>query len=118
MAEPDTDRIAAWPRLTRFYGISPIDLATTPNLVLRVYVEQLDELEARERLHLLQISDYPHLTPKDRAEMHRNLMDMANIPVETPPAAKIDITSSEGRRALHGLGIKVVADPAPGGPHA
>lgn len=104
----DPERIAAWPRLTRFYGISPLELARTPNVILGVYIEQLPELEAQEQLLAFQAADYPHVDIGDRREWHSKLVAMANLP-EPEIDRSVDMTTADGRRVLHGLGIKVVA---------
>lgn len=106
----EAHRIASWPRLTRFYGISPLELAQTPNWMIRAYTEALPELEAQEQLMALQASDHPHVDTDSRKDTHRRLVDMAGYEIPEESGTKIDMTTAEGRRALHGLGIAVVTD--------
>lgn len=72
-----TSDIEHWPRLTRFYGISPAELARTPNVITRVYIDALGKLEAEEQLSRMQASDFPHLTESARGKIHRGLMRAA-----------------------------------------
>jgi hypothetical protein len=65
--------IEHWPRLTRFYGLSPFELARLPRAVRRVYIRQLPLLEAEEQLALMHAADFPHLTDEGRGKVHRRL---------------------------------------------
>lgn len=93
-----------FPRLTRFYGVSPRELARTPHNILAVYAEQLPELQAEEALFAFTASDMPHLKPADRRSVYRSF----ERHVPKPEPVKVDVRSEEGAALVtQKFGIKI-----------
>ena len=99
--------VGEWPRLTRFYGISPGEIMKTPNWLLRVYAEQLCELAAEEALLAVSVSTYPHATDASRDRMYRRLVAEAGIEERVQ---QVNPTTRAGKAALAGLGIGIRID--------
>lgn len=104
--QPTRPSLGDWPRLTRFYGLRPDELATIPGNILQVYVEQLPVLESEEMLGAILASDMPHAREKDRKDIFRALRRGAEAEEE---AVKIDPESQAGRymAASMGIGIQI-----------
>ena len=100
--------LGGWPALTRFYGISPFELARMPHWLTRLYAEKLPEIEARETMRGTTISAFPHTIDRDRDRMIRDLVRQSGY--EPVAATPIDPTTDEGRVALAGMGIGVTID--------
>ena len=100
--------IGTFPRLTRFYGISPLELADTPNWVLQLYVDCISELEAEERILAMQVSDWSHLSEKDRRSIRSRLIERLNTEPVAPPT--MNVTEHASKRDLAAIGIKVVIE--------
>lgn len=96
--------IEDYPRLTRFYGIPPKDLARMPRKLLLIYAEQLIVLEAEEAILDCLIADWPHQDNSMRQKIRRNFERHANVEDETP---KVDLDSEAGRQTVAGLGIGI-----------
>lgn len=99
-----------WPRLTRFYGLSPLELATMPNVLLAVYAEAIPMLEAQESLDAILASDMPHAEEKDRDRILRLLRAKAQIDEQVE---KIDPTSAAGvaQAGAVGIGVRIERRP-------
>jgi len=91
-----------WPRLTRFYGIGPAELANTPHNILRLYAEQLDALQAEEQIMAITAVSLPNQKQDVFDSAMRKLRRRAGFEV---PAAKVDASTEEGKAVLAGLGI-------------
>ena len=101
-----TTRVAVgdWPRLTRFYGLSPFELARMPRWLTEFYAKCLPSIQAEEMLLSFTVSDFPHSKESDRARIRRMLQREAD---SEPQAPKIDISTEGGRAALAGMGIGI-----------
>ena len=60
-----------WPVLTRFYGLSPLELATLPRTILRAYAREMGRIRSEEQLLALEASAYPHLKKADARSLAR-----------------------------------------------
>lgn len=98
-----------WPRLTRFYGLTPDLLYTLPHNVRQVYIDALPELEAQEQMNFIEAVTYPHMKKADQSRVSRRLNRMANRPEAEPVKAK---TMDEAAQVLSGMGIGVEVVPA------
>lgn len=107
---PTTKQVTVgdWPRLTRFYGITPMELARLPRWLLRLYAEQMEEILAGEMLAGLTVSSFPYMDESARDRTERQLRRSAGLDVAA--VQQVDPLSEEGTAALAGLGIKVVVD--------
>ena len=76
-----------WPRLTRFYGIGPSELASLPHAVITMYAEQLATIEAEEIELAIMVSDMPHAEEKDRKSVFRRISRFTR-PSPTPAPAR------------------------------
>ena len=94
-----------WPRLTRFYGISPAELYRTPNVLLQVYLDALPVLQAEETMVAFLTADLPYMKDADRKKAKRLLSRW--LPDE--PEQKIDPDTDAGvaTAARLGIGIKI-----------
>ena len=112
-----TSRVAVgdWPRLSRFYGLSPFELARLPRWLTEFYAECLPALQAEETLLAIMVSDHPHATEADRNKIHRILQRDADTEVEVP---SIDPSTEAGQFALAGMGIAVDFSEVNTEPHA
>jgi hypothetical protein len=93
-----------WPLLTRFYGLTPFELARIPRAVLKLYRNAIPELVAEETMIGMQIADFPHLEQSSRREIHDKLLKGTGVdptPVFNPEQPKDHV-------ALGGMGIPVV----------
>lgn len=102
------ERLALFPRLTFFYGLSPQELAATPNLILDHYINALPALISERKLQDIDVSSYPHLT----AEGRERTMDRIGRELTLNPAeeAEVDaeVAQARHRNQAQTLGIKVV----------
>lgn len=92
-----------YPRLTRFYGISPRELAQLPNALKQIYAEELIKLESEETLLAMLVADMPHANSKDRRRARR----LFTRHLGEAPAQKIDTNTEAGRLQAAKLGIKI-----------
>lgn len=102
VAKTDPD-LLLWPRLTRFYGISPSEIARTPRVILELYAEQIPRLQAQEQLMAVQAACMPHATEQAARRVHKMLARMA----ETTEDA-VDPRRADHVQGLASIGIKVV----------
>jgi hypothetical protein len=93
-----------WPRLTRFYGIGPLELALIPQNILRIYAEKLEALQAEEQMERIMASDMPHTEQSDRRAVIRDLQRAAGIEEHYE---KIDPETEGGVARAAALGIKI-----------
>ena len=103
---PKSSRVAVgdWPRLTRFYGLSPHELVRLPRWLTEYYAECLPGLEAEEMLSAFTVSDFPHAKESDRDRIRRSLRREAAIEVST---SVLDVSTEAGRVVLAGMGIGI-----------
>ncbi len=99
--------IRDYPRLTRFYGLGPQELASTPQNILWIYADALPRLEAEEQLSHIQASVFPHTEPDAAKHLHEALVVLAGWALPEP--RKIDVSTQEGKEVLAGLGIGVAS---------
>lgn len=108
--DPDPDpEIEQWPRLTRFYGIPPRELARTPRWLIMLYLEAIPSLTAEEQLVAFQVSDFPHMEERDRKQVHRQVQRIASGKGE-PPAPQqrgVDPSKDGGMLAATGIALKI-----------
>ncbi len=57
----DLELTELYPLLTRFYGISPRELATWPRQFIQSYAEAVPHLIAREQLLALEVAIFPYM---------------------------------------------------------
>lgn len=106
--EIDYGECAVWPRLTRFYGISPAELEAMPGLLRRMYARAIDELAAAEQLLALEASVFPHLKKNDAQRVHRRYERTIRVRQQLRnPQQAPKLTVEEMSQRLHGMGIKV-----------
>ena len=103
---PQRVSIQDWPRLTRFYGIPPSELARMPHALLRLYAEQLFELHAEETLLAFMVADMPYLKPHDRRNARRPFE--RSLPSAEPE--KVDVRTPTGASIAAGMGIGLHLD--------
>jgi hypothetical protein len=96
-----------WPRLTRFYGISPFELQHLPYAITRIYISALPELEAEEQLSRIQAASFPHMEEKSQKKIHRRLAALVGIEEET-----VKLNPHDDVSALAALGIGAVIEDA------
>lgn len=96
-----TSDIEHWPRLTRFYKISPFELARLPNGICRVYIDALPGLQAEEQLFHMQASDFPHLTSEGRDRLHKRLVVAAGF------GTVKEVTISPTSEAMQAVGLRI-----------
>lgn len=104
-------QVRMWPHLTRFYGLSPADLAGMEYWLLEVYLEAMPEIEAEEQLARIQASDFPHADPQQRKSVHRALVRTVERVAEptgqkTAPAIS-DPAAEAGKLAKIGIRVKL-----------
>lgn len=104
----DHARIAAWPALSRFYGLSIAELYTTPRAILEYYEEQMPVLQAREQLAANLAADWPHAKDTARKRAHKELLEEAGWSAPAPVHPTRSVTD------LGAIGIKVVMEPPKG----
>lgn len=104
MATTTDPELLLWPRLTRFYGISPSEIAQTPRAILELYLEQMPSIQAQEQLKQIQAASMPHATEQAARRIHRMLVRMA----ETDDAEVVNPQRSDHVQGLAKIGIKVV----------
>lgn len=98
-----------WPRLTRFYGITPVELASMPYVLIELYAENLLVLEAEETLLAMLVADMPHATAAERRKARRAFTRYLG----DEPVQKIDHSTEAGHAQAAALGIKIdVPSPA------
>jgi hypothetical protein len=117
-----------WPRLTRFYGIGPSELASLPHAVITMYAEQLPSIQAEETELAIMVSDMPHAEEKDRKSVFRRLgrfirPEPTPEPVQRRYRRREKPSSPINEQAAAAFGFKVVrgdrkpsetgAEPAP-----
>lgn len=98
--------LSDWPLLTRFYGITPIELSVIPRNILDMYREAIPQIIAQETLTAMQVADFPHLEQSARHEIHDKLLSGSGVdptPVFNPQQPKDHV-------ALGGMGIPVVLE--------
>lgn len=102
--------VGEFPRLSRFYGFSPVELAELPRWMRELYLHAIPQLQAEEQLLSFQASDFPHMDQKDRSKLHRQIMGLA-ARRDIPEGEQVDTRTQEGRDTIGSLGFKVVVDP-------
>lgn len=100
-SRPASPLVEHWPRLTRFYGVSPEELQSWSRWLTSLYVEYIPILEKEEMATALAVSDFPHLEEKDREKIHYSVFGDTSEPV--------DATSAAGKKSLGDIGIAVVS---------
>ena len=96
----------AWPELTFWYGLTPAELAHTPNEIILHYLRKLPGLKADAQMMAVEASVYPHLKKSDQSKIMRNLQRMhKQYSKQTAPAPRID--TAAGLEAYGGMGIGV-----------
>jgi hypothetical protein len=90
-----------WPRLTRFYGIPPSELAKMPNALLRIYAEELLVLHSEETLLGFVTADMPYSSPQTRSKTTRDYTRW----LPHPEPEKLDVNTADGAAIIAGLGI-------------
>ena len=96
-----------WPRLTRFYGITPLELQKLPPAIIELYAVQLTSLRAQEILEAMLVADMPYADQSDRKRMRR--LYLRELAIDEP-APQIDVRSEAGQAAAAGLGIGVTVE--------
>lgn len=101
-----TLRISVWdfPRLTKFYGIGPIELASVPYNILRIYAEEMPVLAAEELQGRILASDMPYADKEDRRRVFDSLRRLS---AEEVQAEAVDVRTEEGQAKAASFGIKV-----------
>jgi hypothetical protein len=119
---PTSDpQINQWPRLTRFYGIGPAELAVLERWAINLYLEMLPPLQAEEQMLAMQVADFPQTEDRERKKAWRRLQRMVEDTSDTPaaPAAPtVDVASQKDVADLSAIGIKIVLEPPEGSPPA
>jgi hypothetical protein len=92
-----------YPELTRFYGLTPAELAATPQNILKIYIKKLPILKAREQLDAIGAATFINLPKDARTRVLRALERAADV-----ERAPIKPTSHEGLTAALGIGVHVV----------
>ncbi len=103
-----SDRLAFFPRLTRFYGMSFTELSALPRAILKLYLDAMPALEAEEQLSAIQASSFAYSEQADQKRLHRILIRMAESGPEDQVAEPIDTDPTRRERTLGSMGIKVV----------
>lgn len=98
--------LSDWPLLTRFYGLTPFELARIPRAVLDLYRKQIPEIVANETLIAMQVADFPHLEQSSRHEIHEKLLKGTGV----DPTPVFDPRQPKDHVALGGMGIPVVIE--------
>lgn len=84
-SEPHGSEISdLWPVLTRFYGLSPLELAALPRTILRAYAREMGRIRSEEQLLALEASAYPHLKSSDARSVARRHERAARRGFSTP----------------------------------
>ena len=97
-----------WPRLTRFYGITPLELEKLPHVIIELYATQLPSLRAQEILEAMLVADMPYADQSDRKRMRKLYLRELNI--DEPAPQSLDAHSEAGQAAAAGLGISVTVE--------
>jgi hypothetical protein len=92
-----------WPELTRFYGVTPNELATLPKWIRFAYIKSLPKLHAREQLDRVIAAGMPHMDKAARKSLIRDLFRQAEFRQAEPQKA----TSHESIEAF-GIPVTVV----------
>jgi hypothetical protein len=106
----DDPETRVWPRLSRFYGLTPSELELMPRSLTRVYAEELPFLLAEEHLLRLEASAYPHMEEDDQKQTVKRWqkrLERGDESVEAPPPGELP-----ARESLAGIGIKLVEEAA------
>ena len=93
-----------WPKLSRYYGLTPAEISHMPRWLRKVYIAELPKLQAREQLAAAEASLLPHMKQSDQREVLRRLSRLADFPKQ--PAAKPS-SKEELVASLAGMGIAV-----------
>lgn len=106
---PNLDpELLLWPRLTRFYGITPSELARLPRWLVRLYIEALDSLYAKEQLDAIQAGTAAYMESADADSLQRNLVRRANALTVVPEREARRNDPAPDRARLSAMGIAVV----------
>ena len=132
MASPTTTNLDAelrlYPKLTRFYGIGPSELAHTPRWLVRLYAEMMDGIEAEEQLAAITAASSPYMEKADgeammndlrssARKMRRRLAGLGEYETEEERDARIEADRERRREQnidggrLAAMGIAVVKEP-------
>ena len=68
-----------WPALTRFYALSPLELAALPRTILRAYAREMGRIRSEEQLLALEASaEFAHIGMKLH---HQGLKPLNLVPL-------------------------------------
>ena len=67
VADPE---VQLYPRLTRFYGLSPEQLMRMPRPLVFLYIDEMITLAAEEQLMCMEAAAWPHMDEDSRSETH------------------------------------------------
>jgi hypothetical protein len=94
--------------LTRFYGVSPTELATWPGWLIDLYYDAMERLAAEDTAQAIMTSSYPNMTEEAQKNIGRDLQRVLG----RGGGERVNPVSEEGKSALGGIGIKVVVGDA------
>jgi hypothetical protein len=104
VADPE---VQLYPRLTRFYGLSPKQLMRMPRPLVFLYIDEMVTLAAEDQLVRMQASAYPHMDEDGRNESHDDWMKQmkreGSDEAQVPELARMPVQ-------LAGMGINFVME--------
>jgi hypothetical protein len=98
--------VSEFPRLSRFYGIPPSELAELPRWMLELYITSITKLQTEEQLLQIQAGSFPHMEDDARKKLHRQLLRYADLgdADDGPDVGELD---GQGAHNLSAIGIAV-----------
>lgn len=97
--------IRDWPRLTRFYGISPAELQDLPHALITMYADSLPQLHSEEILERMLVADMPWAEKGDRNRIRNSYL--RELSDEDTAPEKIDVHTEGGVQQAATFGIRV-----------
>lgn len=102
------EKLAAYPDLTFYYGLSPWEIGLMPNAVKRVYIEALDRLLAQQQLAAIQASAFPNMKKGEQRRISSDLKRKARRKKRRVVGRPLPTADLERHVSGVGIGLKKV----------
>lgn len=95
-----------WPRLTFYYGISPVELATWPRWLVHLYADRLDRFIAEGQLGAIEATQAVWMEANDQRSVVRYYQKQAKGERESRGSNRMTLRDFIKMGGVGGMGVK------------